>query len=408
MEIKRIKVIGIGLNPKLIPEHILKDIHSSDVLVGGTRLLEEFKSFSGIKIPIKGDISSLFATLKTHYHNKRITILTSGDPLFYGIGTRLVQEFGYENVEITPNVTSMQYLFSRIGESWANVPVISFHSSFDRGKNELLTRISEGYLTIFILTSPENHPRKIASILVEYGFDDAQMIIGSDLGTEHEKISSSTAKEVFKSDTKFGNLSSIILKLNENNKRPSLGGDEKLYRHQNGLITKSEIRAITLSKLQLCKEDLLWDIGAGSGAISIEASLFVLPHNIYAIEKDPFRAQDIRENMRYFSTPTINLIVGRAPECLDSLPSPTKVFIGGSDNNICEILDVVINRLTRPGIVVLNIVLLETLQKVLKFLNDRDMDFELIQVIINKSQDLNSRKILKPLNPCWILKIECN
>jgi len=400
----RIYVIGTGISSEFMPASYLDIIKRSGLLVGGKRLLDFFPEHNGYKVEISGDLNKVFKKIRDNSTDAAdIVILASGDPLFWGIAERVIKEFESDIIEILPNISTIQQFFSRLKEPWQNVPVISLHGKKEKYHYfDIISCFRENRNTILILTDKLNSPDQIASFLQENRLEQIKMIIAEDLGTEKECISFGYPKDIV--SQRFSNLNAVILK-NEHpesiNFLSGFGLDDNLYKHQRGLITKSEIRAIILSRLNLQKGNIFWDIGAGSGAISIEAANFVNPCDIYSVEKNPVHCEDIRENMNRFYLNNINLINDSAPECLNNLPNPDRVFIGGSDGEIYRVLDVVIKKINKNGIVVITAVLLKTFNDVLNYLEEHDLRFDAVQISIQKTEKLGKSLFFKPYNPCW-------
>ncbi|WP_126993281.1 precorrin-6Y C5,15-methyltransferase (decarboxylating) subunit CbiT [Thermosipho globiformans] len=176
--------------------------------------------------------------------------------------------------------------------------------------------------------------------------------------------------------------------------------EDEFFLHENTPITKSEIRAIVYSKLNLNKKDILWDIGAGSGAVSIEASF--LCKKVFAIEKNLERVKTINENIKRTNAKNIDVIFGEAPQVLETLSSPTKVFIGGSEDKTLEILTAVERRILNGGIIVATSITLETLYTIDNFYKEQKK--EIIQVGITKLS-LHKKRMFLARNPIFIITV---
>ena len=182
-----------------------------------------------------------------------------------------------------------------------------------------------------------------------------------------------------------------------------LGMPDSYYHHQQGLITKSEIRAITLSKLRLLKDHVLWDLGAGSGSISIEASLLVPLGRVIAIEKKPARIQQIEINKSRFGTQNLEIVHAVLPEGLEGLPRPDRIFIGGGGRDLENIINAAAAFLKPNGLMVVNTVLMQNLQTAAETLKALDFKTSQVQVQISRSQDMPWGDRLEAQNPVWII-----
>ena len=182
-----------------------------------------------------------------------------------------------------------------------------------------------------------------------------------------------------------------------------LGLPEEALAHQGGLITKTEVRAVALAALQLLPGLTLWDVGAGCGSVGLEASLLLPGGRIIAVEQDRERAAQIRANADKFGVRHLEVVCGRAPECLASLPDPQRVFIGGGGPDLAEILQTVLGRLGRGGRVVLTAALLETLETARSVLAQAGWEVEVTQLQVSRSRPLAGSIFMQALNPVWIV-----
>ena len=182
-----------------------------------------------------------------------------------------------------------------------------------------------------------------------------------------------------------------------------IGLPDSAYAHKNGMITKAEVRAVSLAKLALSPNGVLWDIGAGSGSLSLEAASLMPRGRVYAVEKDSGMVEFIRQNMASYGSRNITLVQGEAPEALAGLPAPDRVFIGGSGGSIRGILDASDRALKPGGRIVVNSVLLETMTEATAFLTERGYNPEVCTVNISRTADLAGRRMFKAENPVFII-----
>jgi len=182
-----------------------------------------------------------------------------------------------------------------------------------------------------------------------------------------------------------------------------LGLPDNYYHHQQGLITKSEIRAITLSKLRLLKDHVLWDLGAGSGSISLEASLLVPLGKVIALEKKSERIQQIEINKSRFGVKNLEIVQAVLPEGLEGLPQPDRIFIGGGGRDLKKIINAAVTFLKPDGLVVVNTVLMQNIQTASETLQALDFKTSKVQVQISRSQDMPWGDRLEAQNPVWII-----
>ncbi len=399
---KRINIIGMGMGPEDLTARHRRIIAKADILVGGRRLLAHFKDLPTQKKPIRKNIDSIIAFIKRKCKNQKIVVLASGDPLFYGIGHRLTDALGARNIRIFPNINSVAAAFARIKESWNDARVISLHG---RQNESELFRALESENKIALFTDPNKNPAWLAKRLIEKEFINFKMCVLEALGSDAERFRWYPLEKAAGMD--FVNPNMVVLKrspLKPVARQPvCLGAPETRYDHQGGLITKSEIRAIALSKLRLATDHILWDLGAGSGAISIEASLFIKKGKIVAVEKNPVRVEHIRNNKKQFKVRNLEIVQSVLPRGLSTLPRPDRIFIGGGGKDIKAIVSAAAKYLKSGGRMVINTVLIPNLQDVLTALYQLKFETDVIQVQINRSRQMPWAQRFEAQNPVWII-----
>lgn len=400
------KVSIIGVSPEgagSLGTAALKVIRRAQQVYGGERLLQMFSFPNAETMVINNNLGQIVTSIKANLGIKRMVVLASGDPGFFGIARYLGEKLGKEAIEITPAVSSVQYAFARIKESWEDATFISVHS---RPIGNIINAV-RGSSKIAILTDHKNTPRQIARALLAAGIDDCRVHICQDLGSADERIISTNLKGV--SPLKLSSLCVMILLRDF---FPAAHGGHQLLgilenefhqRKQGSLITKHEIRAVSLAKMRLTDSSVIWDVGAGSGAVSIEASLLAEKGVVYAIEKNSADTAIIRRNIERFKRPNIKLIQTYAPAGLDELPEPTAVFIGGSGGKLAPILACVCRRLSKDGRVVCNLATMENVNLAASRLKAHGFTVEITMVNVARSRDIAGLTRLEPLNPVFVM-----
>ncbi len=397
------KVHIIGVAPygasSLIPE-ARRLLNRAELVFGGKRLLALFPSLSGEKVVIKNNLAESTDLIKRNLGRKRMVVLASGDPNFYGIAGYLTAKLGKKVVDITPNVSAMQLAFARIKESWEDVVFVSVHS---RPVKNIVQAVRLNH-KIGIFTDDKHTPAAIARVLLKHGVDGYRAYVCQNLGSKEEKVVETNLPNLVK--MKFSPLNVLIL-LREQSKRQSqqiFGIPEaSFYRRREGLITKQELRAVSLAKMHLTDESVLWDIGAGSGAISVEASFLARKGRVFAIEKNQKDIAIIKKNLRKFNVSNVEVVKTFAPDGLNDLPDPTTVFIGGSGGRVKEILDLVSQRLKSGGRIVINIVVLENLSAAVSALKARGFVLDITLINIARSTGVMELTRFEALNPVFVV-----
>lgn len=395
---QKIYLVGAGITGwEGFGSRALEVIAKAEVLIGHQRHLDNFPDFAGEKQELE-DLSVMLEFLRTT--DKRAVVLGSGDPNFFGIGRFLLRNLPKERIEIFPNVTSVQYAFARIKEPWDDAIFVSVHG---RGLGRAIDRIIAAE-KIAVLTDKVNNPAAIARELIERGAEGYEAWLCENMGLADEKFTKTDLKGLLTVAASELNIL-ILIKVWEPNlvNYPLIGIDDDEFATVKKLITKQEVRAVTLAKLQLQDDFTIWDIGAGSGSISIEASNLVPNGKLFAIEKNPHCLAFIRDNLKKFVARNVKLIEGEAPDVLEELPDPDRVFIGGSGGMLEEVIEAVDRRLKPEGMIVLNAVTLNTLTKAVEFLEDHGYTVEVTCVNIAKTKPLSDYKLLEAQNPVYII-----
>jgi len=398
----KVHVIGLGVDLRDLSLVISKRIESADVLIGGNRLLDIFRDHTALKVSIGSPLEDVIERINQEMKTDReIVVLTDGDPLFYGFGKRLIEALGREMVVFHPNVTTLQVAASRLKIPWHDIQTVSLHGRKDI-RPLLAALVRNDRVAVF--TDPDFHPAKIADELIRKGIDAFDMYVFEDLGTESEKVRCFELEDAAKMT--FSPLNFVIF---DRAKQPEislcLGLDDDSYLHEKGLITKKEIRAAGLSALEIEPDNIVWDLGAGCGSVAIEASILAYDGSVLAVEKNPERIQYISQNIRRMGAYVVEVVHGEMPGCLESLPDPERVFIGGGIGEDNKVLEEAINRLKPGGRLVLHLVLMGSLTRARDYLKNLNWPYSITQVQVSRSKSTAGDQRLEALNPVYILSV---
>ncbi|MFC0270563.1 precorrin-6y C5,15-methyltransferase (decarboxylating) subunit CbiE [Metabacillus herbersteinensis] len=390
-----IKVIGIGEEGQesLLPIYE-QWIHESDVLIGGKRQLSFFPEFKGEKVMIKGGLLSLVERLQNE--TKKVVVLASGDPMFYGIGNYLSSKV---NLEIYPYLSSVQLAFAKMGESWQDAYFTSVHGRSIQG---LAQRI-DGLEKVAILTDQENSPNRIAEYLLTYGMIEYRAFVAENIGGKNERCRWFELGEMV--DEEFSSLNVVLLKKQRPHPTWSFGIEDEEFAQRKpdkGLITKKEIRTLSVSNLQLKKDSIVWDIGTCTGSIAIEAARIAKEGEVFAIEKNEADLENCKQNMLKFRT-DFTVVGGKAPDGLKEFKDPDAIFIGGTAGGMETILDICCARLKEEGRIVLNAVTIENLAQALQAFKERNFETTITLVQISRSKPILNLTRFDALNPIYII-----
>ncbi len=399
---KNIIILSCGTGVDSLPANFADIVSRCTTLVGGKRLLDLFPNYTGEKIVIDKHIKETLAKLAEN--PKDIVILASGDALFHGIAKTVLQIIPKEQVKIIPNITAAQALCAKIALPWDNAALLSLH-----GKNpdDINWPQISRKLPVIIYGDHRCNSANIAKKLIQANPKSADEIggynaaIGINLGMDDEEILIGTLKEM--SERSCTGLSVLAIFANTSRDLESLqeessaifGRVDSEFSHHNNMITHSEIRAVVLSKLRL-KPGIMWDLGAGSGSVGIEAALLQPALEVYSVEKDIGRVDDIKNNMKKFDSNNVNIICGNALTQIQNLPDPDTVFIGGGGDDVAEILKNSYAHLKRGGRIIATAVLLETRTALANTMKEQCS--EVISISVSRSKKLGNSRIMKAEN----------
>ena len=410
-----IAVVGIGLDGVTGLTQAVRDIvEEADVLVGGKRHLGYFQEHSGKKLELNNLNSIMNAIAKYDAEALAVVILTSGDPLFFGLGRLLLERFNPSQLEFYPHLSSVQIAFNRLKIPWQDATLISVHG---RSLGTSIELLKQGKAKIAILTDSQNNPSAIARLFlslelpVNYSF-----YICENLGAETEKISHYSPLEIDKLSKlerhNFANLNVLILirEIQTNDfdltNLPTIGIPDSSFlsfADRPGLITKKEVRLAVLGELALQPQQTVWDIGAGTGSVSIEIARLCPTSQIYAVEKTGMGSTLIVKNSQRFQVDNILSINGKAPDILQDLPECDRIFIGGSGGDILNILHICNRKLKERGLIVLAFATIEYQLETIGWLNDNNWQYRLLHLQISRSTPISHLTRMTPLNPVTII-----
>jgi len=397
---KTIYVIGAGIEGQEgFSRRALELVEQAELMIGGARQLALFPEFSGETLTIGTDLSPVVECLLKA--EAPVVVLASGDPLFFGIGRYLLRNLPDADIEFVPNVSSVQYAFAKIREPWDDAVFVSAHGRGMKGAVDQVVAHDK----IAILTDEVNTPRAIATELLERGRDGYSAYLCENLGTAEETITHTDLKGLL--DIPAAALNVLILikeyEAGDDGAGPCLGIPDEDFATVKKLITKEEVRAVSLAKLRLRQDMTLWDIGAGSGSVSIEADHLMPNGRVFAVERNPQCLAFFKENLQKFNSRNITLIEEEAPACLDDLPDPDRVFVGGSGGHLWKILAAVDGRLSTGGRVVLNAVTLDALTSATDFFENANYELEVTTVNISRTRPLTDYKMFEAFNPVFVM-----
>jgi precorrin-6B C5,15-methyltransferase / cobalt-precorrin-6B C5,C15-methyltransferase len=392
-------VVGVGGEGLAsLPLAVQERIEQADQLWGSRRLLACWPEHPAEKIIIDATIAQR-AEMLPHRGDKRVVVLASGDPGFYGIAATLLRYLPPEELEIVPHVNALQLAFARISVSWSDAVFTSAHA---RPLAEMVGW-AKHTRKLGILTDSQHTPGLIAQTLLDTGLSDCRAVVAENLGLAEERITDARLSAL--PEMEFIPLN-VLLLIQDADWQPAVAFTPRpaeAYAHRRGLITKADVRALSLARLALRETDTIWDIGAGSGSMSIEMAELAWRGEVYAVEHDAENLEFIRQNKRLFGALNVTVVEGYAPGKLVELPLPDAVFIGGTGGRMSDILAHIATA-ARPGCrIVMALATLENLTQAMEIMKSLNWSPQVTQVNLSDGVPIAGMTRFAPLNPVFIV-----
>jgi len=394
------EVFIFGISAEQLPAEYVQRLKICYAVVVSKRFEPLLSGVDARRIPI-APVREMVKAVAEALNYGDVAVLASGDPLFFGIGRTMIERFGPDRVRIYPALSAVQLACARFKVPWDDLTLLSLHG---REPGSLAGRIlTHGKVMLF--TDHRNAPDRIAITLLEalekHGdrkrIQQIRVRVAENLASADEKLTSGSLADIAGAD--FGPLNMMLIEQDlPEQSLPVFGLQEKEIIHSRGLVTKDEIRAVILHCLRLPEHGIFWDVGGGSGSISVEAARLSPGLDIYVVEKKDEGQENIRNNIAHFNLYTIHLVAGEAPEQLSALPDPDRIFIGGSGGRLAEIIYHSADRLPAGGRLVASAVLKKTAEQAPELMAEKGLavDVRTVSVTRNAGQG-QFEKILNPI-----------
>lgn len=417
-----IALIGMGMGTdKTLTIQAIEWIKQSDIVFGAPRLLENITT-NGLKEPYYLAKDILPYLDKLSGMGRKIAVLFSGDTGFYSGCNKLYEKLKEKSdcqTIIYPGISSVSYMASLTGIPWQDATITSIHGhgEEDTWKTKLMDTLRHSSKT-FLLMSGAKDVRMLGSLIQTRELQNCKILVGYQLSYSNEKLMVLTPEEcerveeqglyicvILNSDVNRRNSIETYLSTNEQEGICPEMKDDCFIRDKVPM-TKEEIREISICKLNLQRDSVVYDIGSGTGSIAIEIAKKSTKLKVYAIERKQLALGLIQQNIDKFATSNVTIVSGEAPEVLVELPAPSHAFIGGSGGNLTSIINVLYQKNPKMR-VVLNAISLETISEISKLKDDmRICDFELIQVQVNRTKTIGAYQLMQAENPVYICSFE--
>ena len=393
---QKISLVGIGMGAeKTLTLEGKKVFDEAELLIGAKRMTEAVQK-PGQSVLNEYRSEKIVEYIKAHPEYRTVAIALSGDVGFYSGAKKLV-DLLEGNVEVICGISSVVYFMAKIGLSWDDAKIVSAH-----GRKCNLVSLIRHNPKMFSILGTEDGVASLARKLVYYGMGDVILYVGENLSYENEKIFHDKAENL----TEYrGDALSVVTAYNENaTPLSAVHGirDEEFLRGK-APMTKEEVRTVSLSKLCLAEDSVCYDVGAGTGSVSIEMALRAWNGEVYAIEKKEDALGLLKENRQKFAVDNLKIIPGTAPEAMMELPVPTHAFIGGSSGNMNEIVKLLLEK--NPEVrIVINCITLETVTEAMNAIRDFNLtDVDIVQLGAARSKTVGRYHMMMGENPIYII-----
>ncbi|MBP5605342.1 MAG: precorrin-6y C5,15-methyltransferase (decarboxylating) subunit CbiE [Ruminiclostridium sp.] len=390
----KIYIVGTGMEGgKTLTAEAKNAIESADILIGAKRMTEPFAA-GGKRLSECWKAEEICGLLDS-CGCESAAVLMSGDCGFFSGAEKLSAMLKNHDVRIISGISSPAYFCSKLGLTWQDMRFVSLH-----GTDGNIVRYVRRYGKCFFLLGGSITPRDICGRLSEYETGDVTVHIGSRLAYPDERIISGTVKEL--SNVRYDPLSVMIIENPAPEKCTRTGIPDREFIRGEVPMTKSEVRSVVASKLKVCYNDTVWDIGCGTGSVSVECALAAYEGTVYAVDKNKDAVGLTGMNARKFGCDNIRVLHGDISVLLGELPVPDTVFIGGASGRISGILDRAFSGGNRPDTVI-TAVTLETLNEAVEALKNHGLSPEVTQISAVRTHTVGAHTMLDAQNPVFII-----
>jgi precorrin-6Y C5,15-methyltransferase (decarboxylating) len=406
----KISIVGIGDDGlDGLPGAARAAIGQADLLIGDERMLKLVGRTDAKQVAVGTDLNALVERIAAA-RGQQIAVLVYGDPLFYGWARFLCDKLGKERFEVVPHVSSMQLAFARVRESWdeAYLTNLANHKLAD-----VLERIRTAE-RVGLFTTEEHGPADVARALLDRRIDYFTAYVCENLGSPDERVTQGTLREIAAQD--FAPLNVMILvreaaapdRARDVGRQRLFGNPEEAFlqsKPKEGLLTPAEVRSMALAAMDIRPTSTVWDVGAGSGSVGIEAAQIASAGKVYSIEMDADEFELIGQNAQRFGVGNVTPVLGKAPDAWKELPDPDCVFVEGAGGEACRIVEAAYERLLPGGRLVANLGSVENLSELHRWLSGRSPNVRVWMINIARGNFQMERVRFDAVNPTFLLAV---
>lgn len=391
-----ISLVGIGMgSAETRTVEASRAIRESELLIGARRMIDSCREF-GKDCYVEYDSQKIAQYLAEHPEYEKVAVLLSGDPGFNSGAKKLLDVLGNQ-VKVISGISSASYFMSRIQKSWDDVLITSAH-----GKHTNLVSLIKRNKKVFSILGTRDGIQNLAQEMVALGLNRAQLYTGECLSYPDEKIRKGAPEDFLNYEA--DPLSVVYVENPDAQKEYVTHGiPDTEFLREKVPMTKEEVRTVSLSKLHLEEDSVCYDVGAGTGSVSIEMASRAWNGKVYAIEKKALAVELLKKNREKFAVENLEIIEGTAPEALKNLEPPTHAFIGGSSGKMETILRLLLEK--NPSVrIVINCIALETVSETLQCLKTLPVkEEEILQISVSKGKSVGNYHMMMGENPIYII-----
>lgn len=392
-----VTLIGMGSGqPENLTLQGLAALRQADLILGARRLLAVLPAGCTENRAAAYRPDEVAELLQTSGAENAVLVY-SGDTGFYSGASSMMEKLEALGVRarVLPGLSSIQLLAAALGRPWQGWNLVSAH-----GRTcDPVAECMQGRPTFF-LTGGSEDPATLCAQLEAEGFGDVQGVVGQCLGTPEEKLFRGSVKEL--AAGRFNSLSVLLVEAAEVLPRRAPGLPDEAFERGDVPMTKQEVRAAVLAKLAVRPEDILWDVGAGTGSVSVELALAAPRGRVYAVECRPEGCALIKANREKFRTRNLVLVEGLAPAALSDLPAPDAVFIGGSKGSLAAIVDAALDK-NPDACICVSAIALETLSAAVAALTAKGRTVQVSQIAVSRAKAVGGLHLMMAQNPIYLI-----
>jgi precorrin-6Y C5,15-methyltransferase (decarboxylating) len=405
----RLVIVGIGDDGLVgLTDAARRTILDATVVLGASSTLNLLGEIAAKTVVLDPDMPTALRQVREALASDRAVLVSGGDPLFYGVARYLCDRLGKDQFEVVPHVSSMQLAFARVKESWEDAYLTSLAG---RPLESVIDRIRTAE-KVGLFSSDECPPSRLAKALIERGIDYFRAYVCENLGSPDERVTQGELTDLEGLD--FDPLNVVILvrkpnrpdRVNRSSRYRLFGNPDDAFAQsqpKRGLITQAEVRSIALAQLDVRPTSVVWDIGAGSGSVAIEAAQLAHQGSVFAIEPEAGDVSLIQANAEAFGVPNVRTVNGRAPDVLDGLPDPDAIFIGGTGRRVDAVVTAAFARLVPGGRIAVNVATVDGLATAYQTLKGLAGEVHLWNISIARGIEQMDRVRFEAVNPTFLL-----